>query len=138
MASNDPEAEGVWGLPFFLFQVRRGDMARFLRLEFAGAPYHVTRRANRRQRTFFRDEDFAEYRWLLSASCRACGTQVLADCLMPNCTRMPAAAGRSVRICFSKTWSNGCSALSSNKRRGRSRSNENCHTQDFFQPLERN
>ena len=30
------------------------------------------------------DEDYAEYRRLLADSCRRCGTQVLAYCLMPN------------------------------------------------------
>jgi putative transposase len=44
----------------------------------------VTQRGNRRQLTFFRDEDYAEYCGLLAASCRRCGTQVLAYCLMPN------------------------------------------------------
>jgi putative transposase len=45
---------------------------------------HVTQRGNRRQRTFFRDQDYAEYRGLLADCCRRCGTQVLAYCLMPN------------------------------------------------------
>jgi putative transposase len=44
----------------------------------------VTQRGNRRQRTFFKDADYAEYRGLLAESCRRCGTQVLAYCLMPN------------------------------------------------------
>jgi putative transposase len=44
----------------------------------------VTQRGNRRQQTFFGDEDYAEYRRLLSDSCRNRGTQVLAYCLMPN------------------------------------------------------
>jgi putative transposase len=49
-----------------------------------GLPHHVTQRGNRRQRTFFGDGHYAEHRRLLSTSCRACGTQVLAYCLMPN------------------------------------------------------
>ncbi|MFB1485790.1 MULTISPECIES: transposase [unclassified Thiocapsa] len=59
-------------------------MARFPRALAPGLPHHVTQRGNRRQRTFFGDEDYAEYRRLLSTSCRACGAQVLVYCLMPN------------------------------------------------------
>jgi putative transposase len=59
-------------------------MARRPRVVVPGLPHHVTLRGHRRQRTFFDDEDDAEYRRLLSASCRACGTQVLVYCLMPN------------------------------------------------------
>ena len=44
----------------------------------------MTRRGNRRQRTFFSDADYAEYRRLLAESCRGCGTAVLAYRLMPN------------------------------------------------------
>jgi len=47
-------------------------------------PHHVTQRGNRRQQTFFSDGDYAEYRRLLAESCRNCGTDVLAYCLMPN------------------------------------------------------
>ncbi|RKT43354.1 REP element-mobilizing transposase RayT [Thiocapsa rosea] len=59
-------------------------MARLPRVVVPGLPHHVTQRGNRRQRTFFGDEDYAGYRHLLSTSCRACGTQVLVYCLMPN------------------------------------------------------
>jgi putative transposase len=47
-------------------------------------PHQVTQRGNRRQRTFFADDDYAEYCGLLAESCRSCGTEVLAYCLMPN------------------------------------------------------
>ncbi len=59
-------------------------MTRLPRVVVPGLPHHVTPRGNRRQRTMFRDEDYAEYRRLLSAYCRSSGTQVLAYCLMPN------------------------------------------------------
>ncbi len=59
-------------------------MARLPRVVVPGLPHHVTQRGNRRQQTFFGDEDYAAYRRLLSSSCRACGTQVLVYCLMPN------------------------------------------------------
>ncbi|EIC23702.1 transposase [Thiorhodovibrio frisius] len=49
-----------------------------------GLPHHVTQRGNRRQQTFFSDDDYAEYRRLLALFCRACETQVLAYCFMPN------------------------------------------------------
>jgi putative transposase len=35
-------------------------------------------------RFFFTDEDFAEYQHLMASSCEGCGTQVWANCLMPN------------------------------------------------------
>ncbi|WP_093037083.1 transposase [Thiocapsa roseopersicina] len=59
-------------------------MARLPRVVVPGLPHHVTQRGNRRQRTFFGDEDYAACWRLLSTSCRACGTQVLVYCLMPN------------------------------------------------------
>ncbi|MBK1724197.1 transposase [Thiocystis violacea] len=59
-------------------------MARLPRVVVPGLPHHVTQRGNRRQLTFLCDDDYAEYRRLLSSSCRACGTSVLAYCLMPN------------------------------------------------------
>ena len=59
-------------------------MARLPRVVAPGLPHHVTQRGNRRQQTFFTDEDYAEYRRMLADSCRNCGTEVLAYCLMPN------------------------------------------------------
>jgi putative transposase len=59
-------------------------MARLPRVVVPGLPHHVTQRGNRRQQTFFADDDYVEYRTLLADSCRGCGTQVLAYCLMPN------------------------------------------------------
>lgn len=59
-------------------------MARIARIVAPGFPHHVTQCGNRRQQTFFTDEDFAEYRYLMASSCQSCGTQVWAYCLMPN------------------------------------------------------
>ncbi len=59
-------------------------MGRLPRVVVPGLPHHVTQRGNRRQQTFFGEEDYGEYCRLLSVSCRNCGTQVLAYCLMPN------------------------------------------------------
>jgi len=41
-------------------------MARLPRLVLPGLPYHVTQRGNRRQQTFFGDEDYVLYRDLLA------------------------------------------------------------------------
>ena len=59
-------------------------MARLARVVIPGLPHHVTQRGNGRARTFFGDEDYALYRDLLSASCRAAEVEVWAWCLMPN------------------------------------------------------
>jgi putative transposase len=59
-------------------------MARLARVVIPGLPHHVTQRGNGGARTFFSDEDFALYRDLLAASCRAAGVEVWAWCLMPN------------------------------------------------------
>jgi putative transposase len=59
-------------------------MARIARVVVPGLPHHLTQRGNRRQPTFFSDEDYAEYRQLIAAACARCGTQTWAYCLMPN------------------------------------------------------
>lgn len=59
-------------------------MARMARVVVPFYPHHVTQRGNRRQRTFFGDNDYATYIRLLSEFCRKAGTRVWAYCLMPN------------------------------------------------------
>lgn len=59
-------------------------MARMARVVVPGYPHHVTQRGNRRQRTFFVDDDYRHYIELLATYAKACGTNVLAYCLMPN------------------------------------------------------
>jgi len=49
-----------------------------------GVPHHVTQRGNRRQRTFFREDDYTTYKRLLAEWCRARSVEVWAYCLMPN------------------------------------------------------
>jgi len=49
-------------------------MARLPRLVLPGFPYHVTQRGNRRQPTFFDDEDYALYRDLLAEAARRAET----------------------------------------------------------------
>jgi putative transposase len=59
-------------------------MARLARVVVPGFPHHVTQRGNGRAQTFFGDDDYALYRDLLAASCRAAGVDIWAWCLMPN------------------------------------------------------
>ena len=59
-------------------------MARLSRVVVPDVPHHVTQRGNRRQPTFFCDEDYQVYRRLLAIGCRAANVEVLAYCLMPN------------------------------------------------------
>jgi putative transposase len=59
-------------------------MARLARVVVPGLPHHVTQRGNGQSRTFFCDEDYAFYRDLLAASCRAADVEIWAWVLMPN------------------------------------------------------
>ena len=59
-------------------------MARLARVVAAGVPHHVTQRGNRRQKVFFGDDDYEEYRTLLAEGCRAAGVKLWGYCLMPN------------------------------------------------------
>jgi putative transposase len=59
-------------------------MARIARVVLPGIPHHVTQRGNRRQQTFFNDEDYQVYLSLLTQSCGKYDTEVWAWCLMPN------------------------------------------------------
>ena len=61
-----------------------GAMPRAARLVFPGFPHHATQRGNRRQRTFFLEEDYGLYLRQLRFWCRKTGTAVWAWCLMPN------------------------------------------------------
>jgi len=63
-------------------------MARIARVVVPGIPHHITQRGNRRQQTFFRDDDYHEYLSLMAASCRKNGVDVWAYCLMPNHVHM--------------------------------------------------
>ena len=59
-------------------------MARLARLVVPGLPHHVTQRGNRRQRTFFCDEDYAAYLDLMADWCQERASPIWAYCLMPN------------------------------------------------------
>jgi len=47
-------------------------------------PHHVTQRGNRRQQTFFGDDDYRAYLALLGEWCGRHGMRIWAYCLMPN------------------------------------------------------
>jgi putative transposase len=59
-------------------------MARLARVVAPGLPHHVTQRGNRRQRTFFCDEDYDCYVQLMAQFCRVEQVEIWAYCLMPN------------------------------------------------------
>jgi len=59
-------------------------MARLARVVVPGMPHHVTQRGNRRQPTFFCEEDYAAYIELMADHCRDEGVAIWAYCLMPN------------------------------------------------------
>ena len=47
-------------------------------------PHHVIQRGNRRQQTFFNEDDYRSYLGLMSEWCRAKQVDIWAYCLMPN------------------------------------------------------
>jgi putative transposase len=59
-------------------------MARMARVVIPEYPHHVTQRGNRRQKTFFCDDDYRYYIELMSEFALKSGTEVWAYCLMPN------------------------------------------------------
>ena len=59
-------------------------MARLPRFVLPGIPHHVTQRGNRRERTFFEDEDYELYLDLLAGAARRAHVEVWSYCLMPN------------------------------------------------------
>jgi putative transposase len=59
-------------------------MARIARAVAPGIPHHVTQRGNRRQQTFFSDDDYQAYLELMAEWCTKFQVQTWAYCLMPN------------------------------------------------------
>lgn len=59
-------------------------MARIARVVVPGYPHHITQRGNRRQETFFCDEDCQAYIDLMAEWCSRLKVEVWAYCLMPN------------------------------------------------------
>jgi putative transposase len=59
-------------------------MARLARVVVEEYPHHITQRGNRRQQTFFCDEDYESYIELMAQWCGKLGVEVWFYCLMPN------------------------------------------------------
>jgi len=59
-------------------------MARIARVIAVGYPHHITQRGNRRQKTFFCDEDYTAYIELMAHWCQKYKVEIWAWCLMPN------------------------------------------------------
>jgi putative transposase len=59
-------------------------MARIARVIAPGLPHHVTQRGNRRQQTFFNDDDYLAYLSLMAEWCGKLRVEIWAYCLMPN------------------------------------------------------
>jgi len=59
-------------------------MARLARVVLPGYPHHVTQRGNRRQTTFFNQQDYRYYLSVMAKWCRHHQVEVWAYCLMPN------------------------------------------------------
>jgi len=59
-------------------------MPRLARVVVPGMPHHVTQRGNRRQETFFCDDDYQAYLDLMAEWCGEHKVEVWAYCLMPN------------------------------------------------------
>lgn len=59
-------------------------MARIARVVAAGVPHHVTQRGNRRQQTFFGEDDYRLYHATMAQWCTRWGVSIWAYCLMPN------------------------------------------------------
>lgn len=59
-------------------------MARTARVVAEGMPHHITQRGNRRQQTFFSDDDYKAYIDLMAQWCGQYAVEIWAYCLMPN------------------------------------------------------
>ncbi|MBI5870656.1 MAG: transposase [Actinobacteria bacterium] len=59
-------------------------MPRIARVVAPGVPHHVTQRGNRRQRTFFNDDDYRAYIEIMAEWCDRSAVEIWAYCLMPN------------------------------------------------------
>lgn len=59
-------------------------MARIARVICPGVPHHITQRGNRRQKTFWEQEDYLTYLELMGEWCEKCDVAILAYVLMPN------------------------------------------------------
>ena len=63
-------------------------MPRIARIVAPGIPHHIIQRGNRRQKTFFCNEDYQHYLNLLAEWSSQCGVQIWVYCLMTNHVHM--------------------------------------------------
>ena len=59
-------------------------MGQTARVVVPGYPHHITQRGNRRQQTFFGEEDYRAYVDLMSEWCSVHGVEIWSYCIMPN------------------------------------------------------
>ena len=59
-------------------------MPRLARVVAPGVPHHVTQRGNRRQPTFFVEEDYSTYLEFMAEWCGERGVEIWAYCLISN------------------------------------------------------
>lgn len=93
-------------------------MARPLRLEFAGALYHVTARGNRREMIFEDDSDRLVFLAMLSSVCREANWVCHAYCLMGNHYHLLLETPES-NLGMGMRQLNGCYSQSFNRRHNR-------------------
>jgi putative transposase len=70
-------------------------MSRPLRLEFAGALYHITSRGNARNLIFLQEDDFQLFLHILGDVCERYNWVVHAYCLLLNEQSLPSASGNT-------------------------------------------
>lgn len=63
-------------------------MARIARVVVPGYPHHITQRGNRKQQTFFSDQDYKAYLDFMAQWCKHFKVEIWSYCLMPNHTHL--------------------------------------------------
>jgi len=74
-------------------------MARMARVVIPFIPHHVTQRGNRRQRTFFSDQDYSFYKRLLEQAAEKAAVDVWAYCLKAQSCALCSGASAERQSC---------------------------------------
>lgn len=74
-------------------------MARIARVVAPGYPHHIIQRGNRRQRTFFCEEDYAVYLDLMREWCAKRAVEIWGYCIMPNHVHLIAVPREAPDLC---------------------------------------
>ena len=74
-------------------------MARIARVVAPGVPHHITQRGNRRQQTFFTEDDYQAYLDLMAEWCGRFGVEIWAYCLMSNHVHLIAIPQTATALC---------------------------------------